>query len=166
MIITKKNYDNSSVFTKHLPQEDYILLIIIKKLNYLPNFQYDNHVCIFITEQDDINNEPIDITDYFPNAKIFLKNDLNKFLTTHLEVSNFSENIFKNLYRHTETTINEAAKYASIAYINNKDSNMRNYLVITATEEYPDAMILLEPATPEFQEKTHIKKIICYPNMI
>lgn len=166
MIITKKNYDNSSVFAKHLPQGNYTLLIITKKLNFLPYFRYDNQVCIFVTEQDEIHNETIIVADYFPKAKIFHKNDLDKHLKAHLKVNNFSENILKNLYRHTEKTINEAAKYASIAYINNQDSDIRNYLVITATKEYPDAMILLEPATPEFQERTHIKEIICYPNMI
>jgi hypothetical protein len=166
MIITKRNSNNSEVFLKYLPNQHYILLIIVKKLIYLPKFTYKNQVLIFITEEDEITDKESKYTEFFPNAKFFFNDELHKYLKTHSNSGNFSENILKNLYKHTEKTINTAAEYAAIANIKYNNSNMNSFLVITATENYPDAMILLKPATPEFQEKTHIKEIICYPNMI
>lgn len=166
MIITKKNCNNSNLFLENLPSIDFNLLIIIKKTEYLPGFKYDKPCMIFITEEDDLCHSSEKISTMFPQARVYFAKDLEHYIKLHINTKNFSENIIENLYKHTEPAIHLSAKCSSIANILNKENDNKLFVVISATQNYPDSMILLEAATPEFEEKTHIKEIICYPNVI
>ena len=205
MVISRRNMDNSNLFMRELKRfTDEIIVIIVKNHNYLPDLKVDNKIVIFLKEEKYDCETAEKLQKEFQNALIFFSDTMHCLSEPKISHERFSEKILKNLYQRTDIALHDAAKFASIVYIeidaqvNGKNINTMPsdhyeikkeciehttifihlednlspdrtnapFVVISANESYPDSMILLDPATPEFQEKTHIKEVICYPHII
>jgi len=163
MILSRFNIDNSELFTAELKKyPDNIIVIICKNHTYLPDIELDNRQILCLKEESYSQETKDKLQRYevfFREEFIFTKKPVN---TT----SSFSDKIMQNLLRHTEVAISDAAKYSCFVYNELDIDNETQFIVITASSNFPDAMFLIDPSVPEIQEKTQVKKILCYPKVI
>ena len=163
MIISKQNTDNSNIFRAELLNYPHTLVVIIvKQHKYVPKFEADNNMVVYL--KDELYSKEVE--NQLGNSRVFFSNTLDIRKNLVNTVNTFSDKIRQNLLKNTEQAINDTAKYASYVYDELEMANKVEFIVISATEDYPDVMILLNPTIPESQEKTQIKKILCYPKKV
>ena len=163
MIISKQNDDNSSLFTIELQNyNDLKIVIVVKKSEYLPQITTGNKLAICLTEEI----ESQEVIQKYPHCTLFFKDDFKQIKKPVTTNASFSDKIMQNLLKNTEPAISNAAKYGSFVYNELDLDNQQEIIVITTTENYADTMILMNPSMPETQEKSQIKKVICFPTVI
>ena len=163
MIISKQNTDNTELFNEVLKRyPNKLIVIITQEHKYLPNIEIENKIVIYLKEE----MHSKEIKEKLSKYRVFFKDTLNPGKKAVKTTSSFSDKIMQNLLSHTDSAINDATKYASLVYNELDLENNIEFIVIAATKAYPDVMILLNPAIPESQEKTHIKEVLCYPNKV
>ena len=164
MILSRQNGDNSALFLQEIQrQPDKSIVIVVKKHTFLPVIIAPNQLIACITEETSKDSAPSVVSKY---QKVFYSDDMQKMKKPVTVSSSFSDKIMKNLLQNSEPAISDAAKYASFVYNELDFENDTELLVITATADYPDALVLLNPASPETHEKTNITKVICYPRTL
>ena len=162
MIISKIDSDNSDLFAEILEEyPKHIILIVVKKERFLQDIKLHNQQILCF--KDEAYSK--DISEKYDNQQIFFKESLNSKISVSTKNS-FADKIKENLLKHTEPAINDAAKYASIVYNELDLDDEVEFIVISATNDYPDVMMVLCPAVPESPIKTQIKKILCYPKSL
>jgi len=163
MLISLGNSDNSLLFNQVLGEyPNFMLLIVVKNYLYLPNLcSYQPSIVVLFEEEENPEHKK-----QLAPRRVFFQNNLQKQKLPVQTTPSFADRIYKNLLHKTEKAWQEAARYAAIVYNELDLPKATEMMVISATQNYPDSLVLLSPSSPETTEKTQIKKVLVYPKAI